>query len=220
MAAIPRRERSGRLSMAGVILMAALLLGQSDAAAPAQIVAPRLPLGTDCGAEVLLHVKLDASGVPERILGILDVSPFAEALREAVRQWRFPAAPAHDSARDVLVAGMFRSACLLDLEGLRAPPSAAVVPSVLPFPIEWERPPYPPHALGDGVVVVQVRVGEGGVARTATVVQSAPGFDEAAVETARRWRFRPAARDDRLVPAVAYLVFGFRAPVTVPRRKG
>ena len=37
----------------------------------------------------------------------------------------------------------------------------------------------------------------------------------AAVETARQWRFRPAAREGRSVPAAAYLVFGFRSPVTV-----
>jgi TonB family protein len=206
--------------MAGVALLTVALLARSDAGTPAQIVAPCLPPGTDCGAEVLLHVKLDASGAPEGILGILDVSPFAEALRVAVRQWRLPAPPARDSARDVLVAGMFRAACLLDLEGFRPPPSAALVPGVLPFPIQWERPPYPPRALGDGVVVVEVRVGEDGVARTATVVSSAPGFDDAAVETARRWRFRPAVRDDRPVPAVAYLVFGFQAPVVVPSPKG
>jgi len=206
--------------MAGVALLAVALLARSDAATPAQIVAPQLPPGTDCGAEVLLHVKLDASGAPEGILGILDVSPFAEALRVAVRQWRLPAPPDRDSARDVLVAGMFRAACLLDLEGLRPPPSAAFAPAVLPFPVHWERPPYPAHALGDGVVVVEVRVGEDGLARTATAVWSAPGFDDAAVETARRWRFRPAVRDDRPVPAVAYLVFGFRAPVVVPRPKG
>ena len=220
MAAATGRQRSAWRPTAGVALLAVALLAQSDAGTPARIVAPRLPPGMDCGAEVLLHVKLDDSGAPEGILGILDVSPFAEALREAVRQWRLPAPPASDSAPDVLVAGMFRAACLLDLEGLRPPPSAALAPRVLPFPIQWERPPYPPHAIGDGVVVVEVRVGEDGAARTATVVRSAPGFDDAAVETARRWRFRPAVRDDRPVPAVAYLVFGFRAPVVAPGPKG
>jgi TonB family protein len=214
------RRRSAWRSTAGVGLLTVALLAQSDAGPPTKIVAPRLPPGTDCGAEVLLHVRLDASGAPQEILGILDVSPFAEALREAVRQWRLPAPPARDSAPDVLVAGMFRAACLLDLEGLRPPPAATLAPRVLPFPIEWERPPYPPLALGDGVVVVEVRVGEDGAARTATVVWSAPGFDDAAVETARRWRFRPAVRDDRPVPAIAYLVFGFRAPMVGTSPKG
>jgi TonB family protein len=220
MMAVAGRQPSVRRLMASVALLAVALLARSDAATPARIVAPHLPPGTDCGAEVLLHVKLDASGAPEGILGILDVSPFAETLREAVRQWRLPAPPAGDSARDVLVAGMFRAACLLDLEVLRPPPPAALAPRVLPYPIQWERPPYPPHALGDAVVVVEVRVGEDGVARAATVASSAPGFDDAAVETARRWRFRPAVRDDRPVPAVAYLVFGFRAPLIVPGPRG
>jgi hypothetical protein len=99
-----------------VVLAAVSLLGRSDAGMPAQIVAPRLPPGTDCGAEVLLHVRLDADGAPRGILGILDVSPFAEALREAVRQWRLPAPPARDSAPDVLVAGKFLASSLLDQE--------------------------------------------------------------------------------------------------------
>lgn len=200
--------------MVGVVLVAITVLVQGGAGAPPQFVAPRLPVATDVAAEVLLHLKLDSSGAPEGILGILDVSPFAEALRDAVRQWRSPAMAAKNSARNVLVAGVFRSATLLELEGLRAPPAAALAPRVLPFPIQWERPPYPPAALGDGVVVVEVRVGEDGIAATATVVKSAPGFDSAAVETAGRWRFRPAVRHDRPIPAVVYLVFGFRAPVT------
>jgi len=206
--------------MAGVVLVAVSMLGQGGAGGPPQFVAPHLPVAANVGGEVLLHVKLDASGTPERILGILDVSPFAEALRDAVRQWRLPPTAGSDLDRDVLVAGVFRSATLLELGNLPAPPSAAIGPPVLPLPIDWARPPYPPNALDDGVVIVEVRVGADGVARDATVVHSAPGFDSAAVDAAARWRFRPAVRDDRPISAVAYLVFGFRAPMTVPSPKG
>ncbi len=48
-----------------------------------------------------------------------------------------------------------------------------------------------------------------------TVVRSRSGFDIAAVNAARRWRFRPATRDGQPVRSVAYLVFGFREPVVV-----
>ena len=194
-------------------LILAALLAPGGAVASTSVVAPRLPVTTTAGGQVLLHVKLDAAGTPELISGILETPPFAEALREAVREWQLPWASA-EAGPDILVAAVFRSPVLLELSNLPAPPSAAIAPPVLPFPVEWARPAYPPAGTGDAVVIVELRVGETGGIRGATVVRSVPGFDAAAVDTAWQWRFRPAVRDGRPVPAIAYLVFGFRAPVT------
>lgn len=198
--------------MLKALLVIAAVLAQGGAGVSTTIVAPRLPVNTTAGGEVLLHVKLDAAGTPELIYGILETPPFAEALREAVREWQLPWASV-EAGPDILVAAVFRSPVLLELSNLPAPPSPAIAPLVLPFPLEWARPAYPPTGTGDAVVIVALRVGETGGIRGATVVRSVPGFDASAVDAAWQWRFRPAVRDGRPVPTIAYLVFGFRAPV-------
>ena len=63
-------------------------------------------------------------------------------------------------------------------------------------------------------MIVEVLVGLDGSVRSAAVVRStASGFNSSAVRAASNWRFRPAEREGRRVPAYVYLVFGFRQPV-------
>jgi TonB family protein len=199
--------------MVKALLVIAACLAQAGAGAGTVIVPPRWPITATGGGEVILHAKVNRDGSPELIFGVLETPPFGEAVREAVREWQLPWAAA-EAGPDILVVGVFRSPALLELSNLPAPPSAAAAPAVLPFPVEWARPVYPAKAIGDGVVIIELRVGESGGIRGANVVSSAPGFDAAAVDIAWQWRFRPAVRDGRPVPTIAYLVFGFRAPVT------
>ena len=46
------------------------------------------------------------------------------------------------------------------------------------------------------------------------MVQGAGAFADEALLTAREWVFRPAHRNGALVSAYAYIVFGFRQPVS------
>jgi TonB family protein len=199
------------------ILAALAALALLRQGASLRIIAPGLPINTLTGGEVLLEVGLDSTGAPQAIVLLSGDPPFSDALRVAVRQWRLPVG---DVGPQVLVAGIFRSPALLELRPLPAPPSPPPGSHAVPFPIQWERPPYPPDALGDGVVIVEAWIGADGLVHQATVVHSSPAFDDAARQAAARWRFRPALRDGRAVPSVAFLVFGFRAPVTAPSTTG
>jgi TonB family protein len=183
-------------------------------AGPPRVVPPRLPLEAVTGGEVILQVSLGPVGQVKSI-EVLKHSPgFTEPLEAAVRQWRFgPSETGGD--RQVLVAGMFRPPTLVDV-ATPVPPAPAAGAAV-PIPVRWERPAYPPTALGDGVVVVEVRVGAGGAVSDATVVHSSPAFDGAARDTARRWSFRPAVRQGVAEESTAYVVFGFRQPVVSSR---
>jgi TonB family protein len=112
----------------------------------------------------------------------------------------------------VLVAGLFRPAMLLPpapegFETPDAPPSEEI-----PYPTSVAIPPYPPNALGSHYVLVEVEVGEAGSVTAARVVSRTSGFDSAALDASREWRFRPAKRAGRPVPTVAYLLFAFRQP--------
>jgi TonB family protein len=66
--------------------------------------------------------------------------------------------------------------------------------------------------LAATVVLVEVFVGPDGRILQMQVVSGASDFDQASLDAASRWSFRPARWHDRTVPAYVYLVFGFRQP--------
>jgi protein TonB len=82
-------------------------------------------------------------------------------------------------------------------------PTATAVPQptlVAARPLSRAAPRFPPRAQRDGVtgfVVVQIRVGAAGEVTDVRVVDSQPAgvFDDAAIESVRRWTFAPASAD-------------------------
>jgi TonB family protein len=165
--------------------------------------------------EEAVEVEVDARGFVDRATLLRATSRGPSFVVPAVADWRFQ--PATDETgrvpARVLVAAMFRppalydnpapGALLIDL----APPSNEV-----PFPVQTTRPAYPPQAIADAVVLVEVAVDRDGHVADARIVTGAPGFDEAALTAARGWTFRPARWRGQPVIAFAYLIFGFRQP--------
>lgn len=205
---------------AALVLMVVLA---GEAVEPARLrhgEAPPLPPLAAGGGHVALEVQVAADGRVTKLRTLRDAPPFTAALRAAVERWRFQpgrkgAAPV---ASSVLVATWFRAAALLESAGPPELPPDLVSPSdAVPLPTVIGVPPYPPGAQGEGIVVVEVEVGTTGEVQSARVVVPAAGFDAAAADAARRWRFRPASREGKAAPSVAYLVFGFRPPVTQRR---
>jgi outer membrane biosynthesis protein TonB len=76
------------------------------------------------------------------------------------------------------------------------------------------RPAYPANAIGDAAVILQASVGADGSVGEIVTAYGAPPFIAAAVEAARQWRFRPAVANGVPAATIAYLVFGFRQPVS------
>lgn len=169
--------------------------------------------------QVFLEVGVDQAGRVDRVNLLSNTPPFGGILQGAVRPWQF--APATEDGRPVpsrvLVAAVFRPAALFDNPTQGTPPQdLALASDAIPLPIAIDLPRYPPTALGDGIVLVEVRVGSDGLVNLASVVSTPSGFDESAIQAARRWRFRPATRAGGPIAAFAYLLFGFRAPVISP----
>lgn len=182
-----------------------------------QVVAPSLPLQAISGGEVLLEVSVGSSGEIAGITVLHDTPPFTEALRQAVMAWRFrPDAAGVLPAAKVLVAAVFRRPTLLDVVPPSSPPADLRASPGVPVPIQWERPPYPPNARGNGVVILEVSVGPDGSVGRIRTIGGTPPFTTAAVDAALRWTFRPAVSGGAPVATTAYLVFGFREPVTAP----
>lgn len=95
--------------------------------------------------------------------------------------------------------------------------ATALAPGDRPVPLEGQTPPprYPPAALrhGDaGTVVVRVEVDASGAPAGVALVRRSGSrdLDRAAMETVRRWKFRPAQQNGRAVPASIEIPFDFK----------
>jgi TonB family protein len=201
----------------------ALLIAATAAAsdfAPARRVsglAPALPPPTAVGwIEETVDVAVDASGVVRDVVLLHGTAPSPTLLGPAVATWLFRPATVDKRpvSAHVLAEALIRPPQLFDGPTLGAEPADfAPAPDAVPYPTAVHRPRYPPLAVGDAMVLVEVLVGEDGRVRDAAVVQGAAGFNDEALDTAREWVFRPAHHNGELVPAYAYLAFGFRQPV-------
>ncbi|HSB61999.1 MAG TPA: hypothetical protein VLI67_09780 [Vicinamibacteria bacterium] len=172
------------------------------------------------GGEVLIELAVSAAGAVTGARILRDTPPFTEMLRRASMAWTFT--PATDGgqavASRVLLAGLFRPPVLQNVPTIGEPPREAGEPSAeVAFPSRLVPPAYPPTAIGDALVLLEASVSPEGLVRETRVLRPAPGFDGAADEAARQWRFRSARRGGAAAASRAYLVFGFRQPVTPPQ---
>ena len=217
------------------------LLVQAAATAPAPNVParylsgalPAIPVRAVGGGQVFLEVPVTRDGVITPINVLRSTPPFSDAMTTAVNAWRLapaerevepvPSAPTVSPAprervdSTVLVAAIFRPPAL-NAPTLGEPPLDLAAPSSpdTPYPTSTTMPSYPPLAMSSGVVLVEVEVSASGDVADAKVIVSAPPFDQPALDAARQWKFRAGRARGVPVSKLAYIVFGFREPVTMP----
>ncbi len=188
---------------------------------------PPLPVMAVAGGQVFLELGVGPDGRVARVTPLRATPPFTELVVDAVRDWRFAPAEEHQTeagptseqslrkpvASTVLVAAVFRPPAL-NAPTLGEPPKdLASASSGTSFPLGTTMPAIPPSAHGSGVVLVEARVDPRGSVTRATVIRSAPPFDEVARAAAERWTFRPARVHGTPVPTLVYIMFGFPVPV-------
>lgn len=180
------------------------------------------------GGEVLLEVTVDPTGAVAGVKPLRATATFTSRMTESVKTWHFKPAetpiesalrkPGGPAARPVesrvLVAGVFRPPALMGPTFGEPVKDVAAASSDVPFPTSIVTPPFPPMVVNPGVALVEVNVDENGSVTDAKVRVPAPGFDSAAVDAARQWKFRPARPGGVSSPAVAYIVFGFPVPTS------
>lgn len=182
------------------------------------------PPMTAGGGEVLLELGVSSSGEVRAVTVLRTTPPFGDLLRQAVGGWRF--APAREIQEDpeapvaveskVLVAGFFRPPTLYNAPARGAAPKDVAPPSAeVPFPTTMVAPLYPPttYLHMSQTIGIEVKIGLEGEVMSSKVIWPAVGLSAAAMDAAKEWRFRPARRQGKAVPSVAYIVFGFREPV-------
>lgn len=209
----------------------ALLLSTAIGAAAQAPTSPRLRDGrvpADIprafgGGEVVLELTVDSEGVVERLDRVRATPPYLDFVVNAVASWRFtPATALIDDrattvAAPVLVAAVFRPPLVYagPAPGPRPLVLGAVSPGV-PSVAHVTLPAYPPTAVGDGVVVVEIEMTSRAEPRHYRIVGPPSGFDDAALDAVRAWRFGPPQASDLPEPIFAYAVLGFRALLTLP----
>jgi TonB family protein len=180
--------------------------------------APKVPFNAIGWVEAVIDLEVDAAGHVVKTTGLRATPGGLDAVLPALKDWRFRAANDGERAvaSHVLVATMMRPAQLFDPAG--GSPAVDLKPPIdgALFPTSMTRPKYPARRVGDRVVVVEAQVAANGRVERAAIVGPTSGFDEDAQSTARSWVFSAARHDGSTVPGVAYLIFGYRAPVSVP----
>jgi protein TonB len=82
-----------------------------------------------------------------------------------------------------------------------------------PRPIKMPRPVYPQEAFVkkiEGTVLVEILIDASGNVIRASVVQSIPALDQAALQSVYQWRFSPAMKKGRPVATIAQAPVSFR----------
>ena len=187
---------------------------------------PAIPVAALAGGEVFVEIHVDASGRVTGAVPLRVTPPFTASVIAAVKDWRFvPAeeavipdfgAPRERRARvasSVLVAAVFRPPTLVGPTLGDLPKDVAAGSSAVPVPIATTAPGFPPMAIAGGTVLLEVRVDAAGVVSDVGVIQTCPPFDDPAIAAVREWRFRPAHRHGDAAESLAYVIFGFRAPI-------
>lgn len=191
---------------------------------------PIIPVMAISGGEVALEVAVNRDGAVTGVKPLRSTPPFTDAVAAAVRGWNF--SPAEDAllpepgqpidtrtrrpmASKVLVLALYRPPAIF--EGtLGEPPKTVGTPSegVAVPTSPATMPGYPPNALFNGVVLVELSVTDDGNVKGAKVVRSAPPFDQLALEATTTLGFRPPRVHGRSAAANVYVAVAFRQPIT------
>ena len=206
-----------------VACVAAIVVAAPEGRVPARYrsgALPQIPLHAVGGGEVILEVSVTRGGVVNAMTVARSSPTFTDVMTAAVRGWRFQ--PAEDNGAvdsRVLVAAVFRPPTINTPTLGSGSSDVTTLSRDVPSPTRIVTPSYPPQSLDNRAVLVEVRVAAAGAVTSADVIGAASGFDDAALKAARGWTFRPAEVAGAPVPAVAYIIFGFRQPITTSERE-
>src|SRR5689334_8223544 len=158
------------------LVCAVLLVATEEAYSPARLregKTPPIPVNAISGGEVRVELDVNVEGQVTRATPLRTTPPFTDLVTAATGEWRFfaarevvhpdgaaPGAPLTRVAvpSHVLVVAMFRPPAI-DAPTLgEAPQDARSGSESIPFPVTTTMPPYPPTALGNGVVLLEARV--------------------------------------------------------------
>jgi len=178
-------------------LIVGLLLMQQLQVAPG----PRHPEGAVTKGLVTLEGEVNDMGRLTNVQVIHGEPPFIQPSLDAIKEWEF--APVSRPER-MTVSFLYRARTILPDQ----PYEFSVPTRCCARPTRAIDPGYPVNSIGEGAVIMQVRINAGGSSvQEVRVVREEPSLTEVAVSAVRKWRFAT----DR--PASAIVVISFLRPV-------
>lgn len=137
-------------------------------------------------------------------------SGLSEAAEQAIRNPQ----PAPPPAAAPLPAQTPTQRPVADTAPQTGQPAVGLAPGSVPVPISKPAMKYPAEALRNGEtgkVVVRIEVGVDGEPTEVSIVSrsGSRSLDRAAVQAAKRWRFRPAQQNGRAVAAAVEVPIAF-----------
>jgi protein TonB len=159
--------------------------------------------------EAMLTAALDSPSAEERATAAWQLAGLLEADPDTVERLR--------RAVDTDPEERVRLAAAWGLGHVRGRPGSPEGPTSLgeqmPKLIQQGKPQYPQDAFDkhiQGVVSVEILIGERGEVTHAEIRKSIPALDAAALSCVRTWKFSPATRNGRAIPVVALAPVSFR----------
>jgi TonB family protein len=197
--------------MSLLLLLGATLLAAASPPRLAEIHLEAAPWNVRSGGIAAYDVRIDEKGSVTSADIVQDVAPYGAMLGHALPSWRFE--PAREGGSPVpsrvLVLGLFRPPVLYFAAPEKPHYKSTEAPAEVPWPTAVRVPPYPPNTTGDGKVVLEADVSDDGAVAAVRVVSPATPFDDASLQAARQWTFRPASREGRPTTARVFLIFSF-----------
>jgi outer membrane biosynthesis protein TonB len=180
------------------------------------------------GGEVVLELSIDSRGAVAQVERIHVTPPYTDLVVNSVAKWRFEPATVVVDGRatavtaSVLVVAVFRPASFYSGPAPGVPPQVLGAPSPrVPRVESIVMPAYPPTATGDGIVLVEIEMSRRAEPRNYRIVGPPSGFDAAALDAVRAWRFGAPQTLDVPDQLFVYAMVGFRAPLApvTPQRE-
>lgn len=183
------------------------------------------PPNTIAGGEVLIEAFVSQEGVVTKTVPIRITPPYTQLMLDAVPRWQFqPAMTLNKKGlkervdTSVLITALYRPATLLNGPTAGWPPKDIASASAdVPFPFTLISPAYPLKTVNVpfGRALFEVELRDHGEVQTVLHIAGDAGFEVVSAEALRQWKFRPSTFRGLPARSVAYVFFGFPAPVIV-----
>ena len=225
---MPRSFRVAALAAAVSVLPAGIAAATGQTVTAPRLRAGRVPATTLFalgGGEVVLELTVGATGRVTELKQIRATPPYTDLVSDPAATWQFePATMAVEGrtvpvAAPVLVAAVFRPPSIYAGPTAGTPPRTTGVPSPrLPRVESMVMPAYPATSVGDAVVLIEIEMTRSAQPVAYRILGPASGFDDAALDAVRGWRFTAPRDPDLPERLFVYAVAGFRTPVAALSR--
>jgi hypothetical protein len=197
--------------MLSVPLALALLWGIQSGGVT--VIEPAYPAGAYQGGTVVAALEI-SDGSVRRVRILSGDKPFVGPATAALRQWHFPK---DRGDRPALVIVNFRGPNLYAVGDKSL--GTMRVPDSLPRPKGVVEPKYPPNSLGQGGVIVHLKLTPKGSVSESEVLKGSGDLTQACTDAVREWKLDPPkSSSGTAAGSDAYAICVFRQPVLTPPR--